>query len=103
MLQTALALAAPLKMLTGLESGRLLMHPTDYRAIVLGIQARLDTLSTEQLVRLAHDAGGTLGEMAEAAVFERAWCLVLGERQHRIETERVFDALMGRLLGPTPR
>ncbi len=100
MLKTALALATPVKMLNGLDAGRLRMHPTDYRAIAQGIRDRLDTLATGELIALARNAGDSaLGELAEATVFDRAWCLVLGERHHRVETERQFDALMRRLRG----
>lgn len=102
MLQTALALATPLKMLKGLELGRLRMHADDYRTIALAVQTHLDKLPTEELIAMARHASGPLGEMAEASVFDRAFCLVLGERHDRVETERVFDALLRRLRGLPP-
>jgi hypothetical protein len=98
MLQTALALATPIKMLNGLEAGLLRMHPGDYRMIASGIQDRLDALPTGELIALARHSGGALAEMAEAAVFDRACCLVLGERDARVETEQVYESLISRLL-----
>jgi hypothetical protein len=97
MLSTTLALATPLKMLNGLEAGLLRMHPDDYRKIAVGIQSRLEALGTGELISLARAAQGTLGEMAEAVVFDRSGCLVNGERYDRAETTAVFDSLLERL------
>lgn len=97
MLNTTLALAAPLKMLNGLDAGLLRMHPDDYRKIARGIQTRLDSLGTGELISLARSAQGALGEMAESTVFDRSGCLVNGERYDRAETAEVFDLLLRRL------
>jgi hypothetical protein len=97
MLNTTLALATPLKMLNGLEAGLLRMHAGDYRQIARGIQGRLDALGTGELISLSRSAQGALGQMAEATVFDRSGCLVIGERYDRAETSEVFDALINRL------
>jgi hypothetical protein len=76
------------------------MRPGDYRRIACRVRSRLDALGTWQLIELARSAEGLLGEMAEAAVFDRACCLVLGDRDDRMDTEQVFEALMSRLLDP---
>ena len=103
MLHTTLALATPLKMINGLDAGLLRMHADDYRKIAVGIQARLGALGTGELISLARNAQGTLGEMAESTVFDRSGCLVIGERYDRAETAQVFDGLLERLrVGPGP-
>lgn len=106
MLHTPRALTAPLKMLNGLEAGWLGMHAADYRAIARSIHEHLDTLSTGALITIARGADGALGEMAESAVFDRACCLVIGERSDRLAAEHSFESLMDRLLDgrcPAPR
>lgn len=97
MLNTTLALATPLKMLNGLDAGLLRMHADDYRKIAIAIQARLEGLGTGELISLARNAQGTLGEMAEAAVFDRSGCLVIGTRDNRAHSTAVFDSLLQRL------
>jgi hypothetical protein len=99
---TTLALSIPLKLLNAQESGHLLMRPGDYRRIACRVRSRLDALGTWELIELAHSAEGLLGEMAETTVFDRACCLVLGDRGARLDTEQIFESLMGRLLDPRP-
>ncbi len=98
MLHTALSLAMPLKMLSGMELGHLRMFANDYHRIAVGVLGHLESLSTGELISVARGAEGPLAEMAEAVVFDRACCLVVGERGCRAEAERQFEALMTRLL-----
>lgn len=103
MLNTSLALATPLKMLNGLDAGLLRMHADDYRKIAISIQVRLEGLGTGELISLARGVQGTLGEMAEAAVFDRSGCLVIGSRDDRAHSTEVYDSLLHRLReGRTP-
>lgn len=98
MLHTALALAMPLKMLTGMEQGRLRLFAGDYHRIAVGVLRHLDSLSTGELISVARGAEAPLAEMAESVVFDRACCLVAGDRGNRAEAERQFESLMTRLL-----
>lgn len=98
MLHTTLSLAMPLKMLAGMEDGRLRLFAADYHRIAAGVLSRLDAMSTGELISVARSAEGPLAEMAESIVFDRACCLVAGDRGSRAEAERQFESLMTRLL-----
>lgn len=98
MLHPALNLATPLKMLDGLETGRLRMHARDYRQLAIGLRARLEDLSTEELIDLARHGRGALAELAERVVFDRSCSLVRGSERQRSAAEVEFESLMNRLL-----
>ena len=103
MLHTALTLAMPLKMLSGMESGRLCLYADDYHRLAGRVLEHLEALETGELIAVARGGPGLLAEMAEQVVFDRACCLVIGDRQARLDAERAFEALISRLLSPPAR